>query len=432
MLTEPLRVGIIGMGGYAGIHHDAIACLEATGVYRLICACDPDIDAFAERRQTLRFPERQVQVFADYLEMLDACGSSLDLVTIPTPIPLHAPMHRACVERGLAVYLEKPPTLDYAELERMIAVDAGARYLTVVGFNFIVEPERQSLKRRMVAGEFGPLRRVSAYARWPRNASYFTRAGWAGRLRLNGSLVLDSCIGNAMAHQVHNALFWCGTDRQWAWGELTEVAAELYRAHAIEGMDTAFIRSTTHQHVDLLVAMTHACDGASTQEERVECEHAVITYHIYNSGPDRRLYTITWSDGRVETGDSGHRNLVADNFQAYADYLCGRRDRPQTRLEDCRPFVQINDLAYIAAGRISTIPETSLTLGAEGFRHIHGICDSIDRFISTGEFPSAQGQPWAQPGGTAIPADLPRLNAVIAALAEARAAECAGQSTSFA
>ena len=166
-----LRIGIIGMGGFAGVHHDTVAALEAEGVFRLVAACDPALDAFQARMDTLRFKERGVRVFTDYRDLLDACAGALDLVTIPTPIPLHAPMHRAAVEHGLAVYLEKPPTLDARELEGMIAVDAGGRFRTNVGFNFIVEPERQALKQRVVDGEFGAVQRVTAYALWPRNAA---------------------------------------------------------------------------------------------------------------------------------------------------------------------------------------------------------------------------------------------------------------------
>ena len=410
---KPLRIGIIGMGGFAGQHHDAIAKLEQAGEFRLVCACDPQLAIFAGRQQELKFAERGVRVFADYLEMLDACRAELDVVTIPTPIPLHAPMHRACVDRGLAVYLEKPPTLDSAELEQMIGVDTRASLQTNVGFNFIIEPERQSLKQRLVAGEFGRVLRVEADALWPRNAAYFTRADWAGRLLRDGRLVLDSCIGNAMAHQVHNALFWCGADAQWSWGEIKRVQAELYRAHAIEGLDTAFIAATTRQGVDLRLAMSHACQGKHSQEERIVCEQAVIRFHIYNSGPAGALYSVTGNDGRVETGGPVARDLVQVNFQAYGAYLRGAVDRPATRLVDCRAFVQLNNLAYIAARAITTIPTAYRKAHADGCLEVVGLPAAIHEFVQTGLFPSDQQQPWAVPGGAATSADLPALRRVV-------------------
>src|SRR5207237_9307357 len=121
---------------------------------------------------------------------------------------LHAEMHAAATARGLPVYLEKPPTLDHVELEAMIRSDAQARKASLVGFNFIIEKARLSLKERLLAGEFGAVRGATLSALWPRPASYFARNNWGGRLLVDGHVVLDSCFGNAMAHFVHNLLFW--------------------------------------------------------------------------------------------------------------------------------------------------------------------------------------------------------------------------------
>lgn len=422
-MNTPTRIAIIGMGGFAQMHHQSVRALEEQGVCRLICTCDPDPAAFAELRGNLDFAGRGVQVFDDYLAMLDACGDALDVVTIPTPIPLHAPMHKACVERGLAVYLEKPPTLDVAELQAMLAVEARTAKLTQVGFNFIIEAQRQQLKRRLVAGEFGAVRRVSVTGRWPRNRAYFTRAAWAGRLLLDGRLVLDSCMGNAMAHYVHNGLFWAGTREQWAWGEIAEVEAELYRAHPIEGTDTIFVRAHIADGPTLLLAMSHACLGDHYHAEHVECEHAEITYMAGCPDAEGRSVVVRWHDGREEYIPTYPDDLVAENLRAYCAYISGDADRPMTRLLDAQPFVELNDLAYLAAGRITTIPEHAVQHDtAWGGVAIRGLEDIFDRFLTTETFPSTQGVAWAQPGGRARREDLPKLPAVIAEMVTARQA----------
>src|SRR5687768_4212967 len=138
-MKPPLRIGIIGMGGFAGSHHHAVARLEERGHVKLVCTCDPALHSFAKEQQGWRFSGRGVQVFTDYRAMLEACHTKLDLVVIPTPIQLHAEMHAAATSLGLPTYLEKPPTLDYAELERMIQADTCARKASLVGFNFIIE-----------------------------------------------------------------------------------------------------------------------------------------------------------------------------------------------------------------------------------------------------------------------------------------------------
>src|SRR5690606_28291972 len=47
MPKSPIRVGIIGMGGYAARHHEALLQLENAGEARLVCTCDPAPSKFA-------------------------------------------------------------------------------------------------------------------------------------------------------------------------------------------------------------------------------------------------------------------------------------------------------------------------------------------------------------------------------------------------
>ena len=284
-MNPPIRIGLIGMGGFAGSHHNAVAKLEEQGHAKLICTCDPNPAAFVHERERWRFAARGVAVYDDYRAMLEACHRGLDLVVVPTPINLHAEMHAAATAFGLPVYLEKPPTLDPAELERMIAADARVRKSALVGFNFIIEKSRLALKERLLAGEFGAVRGATLSALWPRPSSYFLRNNWAGRLAMDGRMVLDSCFGNAMAHFVHNLLFWAGGPELFSWAQPAAVRAELYRAHAIEGADTFFVETDTTAAVTMRFALSHACAGASSQLEMVLCDNAVIRYAV---GPSSR------------------------------------------------------------------------------------------------------------------------------------------------
>ena len=414
---EPIRIGIIGTGGFAAEHHAALQALEAAGEFRLIATCDPNPSLIAAAAERWNLEERGVRRYADYRAMLEAEAGALEVVTVPTPIPLHAEMHRACVERHLACYLEKPPTLDYVELDTMLAVEADARRATQVGFNFIVEAPRQALKARIIAGEFGAVRRVGFTGLWPRPTTYYQRNNWAGRLRQGDRMVLDSCIGNAMAHYIHNVHFWAGQEGLFSWATAARVEAELYRARAIEGFDTCFVRAVCDNGIALHIAASHACDGASGQQEWVECEQATITYITH------KHYSIAWRDGRTEAGPADLRPLLQENFRAYGAYLRGDAPRPLTRLIDSRPFVELNDLVYVAAGTITDagksgaaerrqVPES----GAELFV-LPDIRKVVTAFAASGQFPSAQGVSWGRPGGSgAARADLGRLRETVYSL----------------
>lgn len=421
-LPPPFRYLIAGLGGYAGSHHEALLALENAGLARVVATCDPTPDRFSEQRALWRFEERGVRVFAGYDAMLAACAADSDVVVIPTPIPLHADMHRAAVTAGLAVYLEKPPTLDPAELEAMIAADAAARRPTLVGFNFSIEPARLALKTRLLAGEFGALRTVHTLAQWPRRTGYFRRNTWAGRLRSpDGRALLDSCLSNAMAHFTHNTLQWAGPAAPLAWGMPVEVRAQLARAHAIEGADTFLVDARTREGVGLRLAFTHAATGSPTQQETVRCEHATLTYVVGSH------YEISRPDGRLERHALPPFEPLAANHREYQRCLCGETNRPATRLEDARPFVRLNTLAYLSAGKIARFAPgqanwTNPPDPGDRFVEIAGLSGALRSFLEEGRWLDPaffdRGAPPTPPvTATATPADPALLDAVIARMA---------------
>lgn len=410
-MKSPLRIGIIGMGGFAGSHHTTVARLEEKGVVRLICTCDPKAAQFSAARLAWKLGQRGVSVFEHYGAMLEACQRELDMVVVPTPINLHAEMHEAITACGIPAYLEKPPTLDYAELQRMKAGDRRARKASMVGFNFIIEPARLALKERLLGGEFGAVRGATLSALWPRPESYFFRNGWASRLVIDGRLVLDSCFGNAMAHFVHNMLFWTGAPELFSWAEMAAVRAELYRAHAIEGADTFFVEADTAAGVTLRFALSHACAGPSSHAETVLCEKAAITYVVGSHAE------VRWNDGRAaERIALEPFDALAENHLDYYRYLRGESPRPATTLVDSEPFVVVNDLAYISSGRISSVPAPRLSgvrdeKEQKDYLSIAGLPSAVEQFLARGLWPSAD---WGcSPGEVTTPADLPRLPDVI-------------------
>lgn len=414
-MKSPIRIGIVGMGGFAGSHHNAIARLEERNHARLVCTCDPHPGRFTTEQQNWRFAARGVQVFTDYRTMLDACHHSLDMVVVPTPIQLHAEMHAAATARGIPVYLEKPPTLDYAELERMIVNDQRAAKSSLVGFNFIIEKLRLSLKERLLAGEFGGIRGATLSALWPRPASYFARNDWAGRVLMGDHVVLDSCFGNAMAHFVHNLLFWTGGPELFSWAQIAAVRAELYRAHAIEGADTFFVETDTSAGITMRFALSHACAGASTHCEMVLCDQAVIRYSVGGN------IEIRWNDGRVERSPLDPFDPLQENHLDYFRYLHGERPRPATTLADSRPFVALNDLAHVSSGHIAAIPASQVSgvrdeKEQKDYLHVASMMTAHENFLVRGVWPSACG--WGRGAAEVVtPADLPRFHAVVRSMA---------------
>jgi len=409
--SKPTRLGIIGMGGFAAIHHLTIAQLESEGFVKLICTCDPRADsAFTGQQQAWHFAERGVRVFSHYQEMIGQCRDALDMLVISTPINLHAEMHRAAVEAGLPSYLEKPATLDHLELEEMIARDARLPRASLVGFNFIIEPARLALKQRLLDGEFGAVTEAMLLGRTPRPADYFYRTDWAGRLMMGERVVLDSCLGNANAHLVHNMLFWLGQGEVSTWADIATVRAELYRAHAIEGADTFFVQATTTAGQVLRCAVTHACAGETRHCETLRCEKAELRYIVGSHAE------IRWFDGRAtEQIETRGFDPLRENHLAYRRYLLGEAPRPATSLTDSRPFVHLNDLAHISSGEITPLPaelisHTRNEREQKDYISMSGrMQEAMDRFLDAGTFPDKQ---WGRrsPATLVTPTALPKFH----------------------
>lgn len=407
------------MGGFAGSHHAAIRRLEERGQARLICTCDPDPAAHAGDQDSWRLADRGVQVFSDYRAMLEACHRTLDLVVIPTPIQLHAEMHDAATAYGLPTYVEKPPTLDHAELERMIRADARARKPSLVAFNFIIESTRLALKQRLLEGEFGAIRGGTLNALWPRPAGYFWRNNWAGQLMLDGRIVLDSCFGNALSHFVHNLLFWTGGPDLFSWASVASTRGQLFRAHAIEGADTFFVEAVTQQGITLRFAMSHACAGPSVHCEKILCEKAVLHYSVGHRAE------VQWHDGRVERLPLEPFDPLVANHLEYFRFLRDEAPRPATMLGDCRAFVMLNDLAYVSSRRIEPIPAHLVSRHRnekeqKDYLQVNGMAAAQEEFLLRGIWPTAAG--WGhEPPALVTPANLDQFESTIQAMvAEAK------------
>jgi len=95
--------------------------LTAPGKARVAC-CDVAPEALQDAAQTFTHGDKSPFLTRDYRELLDhACSAALDAVIIATPDYLHEEQAVAALERGLAVYLEKPMALTITGCDRILS-----------------------------------------------------------------------------------------------------------------------------------------------------------------------------------------------------------------------------------------------------------------------------------------------------------------------
>lgn len=271
--SKPVVLGVAGLGGYAA---SVIRTVLETGdtstpAVKIAAVGDPAVKQHGEFVAELR--GRGIQVFDDFDKVLAL--PEVDAVWLPLPIPLHRPFMEKALAAGKAVMCEKPAAGSIDDVDAMIAARDKAGLPVAIGFQDVYDPTTVPLKRRLLEGVVGKIKRVSIYGCWPRSTRYFTRSNWAGALKRGGAWVLDSPAQNAMAHYINISLFLLGSQLEHAAHPIA-VEAELYRANQIENYDTVSMRAELDDGVSLLVLYTHACHETEGPVIRIEGEKGTV------------------------------------------------------------------------------------------------------------------------------------------------------------
>jgi predicted dehydrogenase len=141
-----IRVGFIGGGRIADLH--ALAYRNNPNA-QLYAVCD-----IAEETARSRVEEWGAERwYTDYRQLLG--DEAVDGVEILTPHHLHAEMAVAALEAGKHVSLQKPPTVNLAEMDRVIAAARRSGKLFRVCENFRYYPPYNKARQLMDEGVIG-------------------------------------------------------------------------------------------------------------------------------------------------------------------------------------------------------------------------------------------------------------------------------------
>jgi UDP-N-acetylglucosamine 3-dehydrogenase len=152
-VPERVRAAVIG-AGVMGANH--IRVLDELPDCELVAVADPNE---ARLRETIA--GRAARGYARHRDLLDE--ERPDAVSIAAPTRLHAPIAVDCIERRIALLIEKPLAADVAEAERVQAAAEAAGSVLMAGYVERFNPAVRELKRRLDAGEAG--RVIEARAR---------------------------------------------------------------------------------------------------------------------------------------------------------------------------------------------------------------------------------------------------------------------------
>lgn len=381
---KPVRLGLIGIGGFAGVHLSVIEALARNNLAQLIAVADPGMERFPDIKSKLE--ANGARCYANHLDMLKA-EERLEAVTIAAPIPYHFDMTLACIERGLFVYLEKPPVPLIQQLESLILADTSSR--VCVGFQMITLQSMQRLKSMILEGNLGEIREIRAACCWPRMDRYYQRAGWAGKLSFNGNPVFDGPATNALSHLIHNIMFLASPETT-GFMEPVEISGELYRARPIESYDVACMRGTFQSGIRFSVMLTHATEATLPWKIEVRGNNGVA--RITNNGS-----RFEAGQEQFEFGDDTPK-LLERTYTQYLETIRGIRPRFLTGLADTRGYLLATNGLLVSSGGIHTIPEKWIRRyendGDTGF-DVSDLYKAVEQSFDTGNLFNELQLPWS-------------------------------------
>jgi predicted dehydrogenase len=410
-MSSPLRIGLIGVGGIGQEHLRCIDHLEHDKQVKLMAVTEPAVESLAEVRDALT--RRGVQWHADYLEMLQK-GPALDAVVIAAPIPFHAEMTQACMEKGLFVLLEKPPVPLLRDFEKLLGNKMESR--VAVGFQMICSPEIRRLKQWIGDGFLGEIGEIRVMACWPRSDRYYQRASWAGKMTLGDRPVFDGPSTNALAHLIHNVMFLAG-DKFAGFGEPTEIRGELYRARPIQSHDVASLQGRFGSGASFLVSVAHAVQ--ETQPIQIEVRGSRGWARISHEEPPKRAPQLESHEGPCTDLDLESGDIFLNMYRDFVEFAEGKRVSPATRLSDTRGYLLAANGALIASGGIHSIAPAFVRRygsGLDGGYFVEGLLESVQRSFQSGRPFSELDIPWAVRSNFISQEDVEKTNLTIADL----------------
>lgn len=143
---QKVRTAVVGVGYLGRFHAQKYASLPAVELVAVV-------DASAGNREQVA-AETGCRAVADYRDIL----GEVDAVSIATPTPLHYPIAKHCLERGIHVLVEKPITTTLEEARSL--VDTAARVGRVLQVGHL---ERFNAAILALAGTLGRPRFVESH-----------------------------------------------------------------------------------------------------------------------------------------------------------------------------------------------------------------------------------------------------------------------------
>lgn len=312
MKNNDLQLGVIGSGGRGG-HLARIAHNPGKGA-RIVACCDINPGTLTRNRT-----EFGAEVFTTH-QVDELLARPLDALIIGTPDFLHEKQAVAALQRGLAIYLEKPMALTTQGCDLILTTAKKHRARLYVGHNMRHMAFVKKMKALIDQGAIGEVK-----ACWCRHfvghGGDFYFRDWHAERRYTNSLLLQKA-----AHDIDIIHWLCGGYSRVvnALGGLTLYGDLPGRQRAIKGP-----RPINHQAIKYdqfpptsLRGLNHRIDVEDLGSMQMQLNNGVFaTYAQCHYTPDYwRNYTVIGTAGRLENFGNGEPGTHLKLWNKRANY----------------------------------------------------------------------------------------------------------------
>lgn len=349
------RVAIIGTGGIANSHIQALAAMkERVDVVAAVDVVRERVEAYSAKHAIPRF-------YTDVTEMFER--ERPDLVHIATPPGTHYELIIRSLEAGAWVLCEKPLCTSLADVDRILATEQRTgKYCSSV-FQWRFGSAGQHFKHLLQTGVFGrPLVGI-CQTTWFRNPAYF-EVPWRGKWATEGG-------GPTMGHGIHamDLFLWLMGE----WEEVSAMAATLDRQIEVEDVSLAIVRFKNRALGSIINSVL------SPREEtflRFDLQQATVELTA--------LYGYTNKNWRITPLPSAPdvlerwQELAQDQSSSHTAQLAylldslDQQTRPQAGTSEVRPTLEFITGIYKSAASGQPVRQGSIVEGDPFYSHVGG------------------------------------------------------------
>lgn len=350
----PLRVAIIGTGGIAHAHADALSTQENVEL-----AVAVDLDHGRSEEFAAKWG---MQRTAPDLRTAAASGE-LDLVVICTPPASHMGLALEALAMDLYVVIEKPPALSLEQMNTLMKAEAASRGSVSCVFQHRFGSGAQRVLALYEAGWLGRPLVGTCNTLWFRNQAYFD-VPWRGLWDVEGG-------GPTMGHGIHQ--FDLLVHLFGPWQEVTAFASKLSRKTDTEDVSAGVVRFESGA---IATIMNSVISPRETSQLRLDFEHATLELeHLY--GYDNHHWTLTPAPGSEELAEwwaAAETNIPSGHNAQYGVILEQLKagEVPPVSLAGAYPTMELAAAIYASSITGKTISRGEIGEGHAFFTRMDG------------------------------------------------------------